>query len=763
MIEDRRADRSRGVLREWVLFAACAAALAALFAYMLLRDHRQIMARERQRLDSAAAVAGCIVSGKLSAVDATLRNIRRDLGEDWQLRPSAVFLLRERLKTLVSAMTSVRSLSVLDASGTFVASNQDVLVGQNFSGREYFLVPRQDPSRDILYVSAPFQSTLGVWILNLTRVLVGPNGEFLGVVTAALDPVDARVVLNAVSDTDGSWGALVHGRGTLFIWQPEQDGRVGKNLAVPDSFFSRYMAGNATASFFSGEVFATGEPSMLALRTVRLDEGEMSDPLVVGVGCGMDAMLAGWREDVVSHALLYAVMIGIGAGVLALTQHWRRKVEQEADLARSQLRDVRLELESFFSISPDLLAIAGISGVWHKLNPAWRSLMGYAEEELNNEPVLPFFHPEDRETVERVLARLRRGEKIVGQVARFRHKDGRYRSLEWSAAPEGALIFAAAHDITERLEAERNLVRLAYYDRLTGLPNRTLFFDRLAQALHAAQRAQKICGVLFVDLDGFKTINDTHGHEAGDEVLKAVAERFLTVVRTTDTVARMGGDEFVFLLHELRQGEDAAVVAEKVIDAVGAEIVLANGTSCQVGASVGISVFPDNGTDMDTLLLAADEAMYRSKKGGKNQFTYACGGTGSGGDISLCGEYLVGVREIDDQHLEMTVLANRLCRAVCEGRAEADIRRLCQELTAFTEYHFATEHRLMRKYRYPRLREHDQAHGLLLRELSEIQGNIPHEGGQFLCMRLEKWTLEHILAEDKALGEFLQQKMGPEE
>jgi diguanylate cyclase (GGDEF)-like protein len=174
-------------------------------------------------------------------------------------------------------------------------------------------------------------------------------------------------------------------------------------------------------------------------------------------------------------------------------------------------------------------------------------------------------------------------------------------------------------DVTDRKLIEQQIRHMAHHDYLTGLPNRALFLDQLERAIHLARRNDYRLGVLFLDLDGFKQINDVLGHEAGDMLLKEVSRRLKEIIRSSDTVARMGGDEFTFVLNDIGMDENAANVAQKVIDALSVPVQLAD-RQCKIGGSIGISFFPDHAEDADTLLRLADEAMYIAKQSGKNTF-----------------------------------------------------------------------------------------------------------------------------------------------
>ncbi|WP_295994282.1 EAL domain-containing protein [Rugamonas sp.] len=194
------------------------------------------------------------------------------------------------------------------------------------------------------------------------------------------------------------------------------------------------------------------------------------------------------------------------------------------------------------------------------------------------------------------------------------------RVLERTAELAGANALLQG-EIVERRQAEARVHHMAYHDSLTGLPNRALLSDRLDRAMLAAQRSERRLAVMFLDLDRFKTINDSLGHMTGDQLLKEVASRLCRAVRASDTVARLGGDEFVVLVPGIRSADEATAVAEKIIEALAAPFPLDSRT-LHITPSIGICVYPDDGGDVETLMRHADAAMYHAKASGRNNYQF---------------------------------------------------------------------------------------------------------------------------------------------
>src|SRR3989441_9751325 len=215
-----------------------------------------------------------------------------------------------------------------------------------------------------------------------------------------------------------------------------------------------------------------------------------------------------------------------------------------------------------FEMTSALLATVSLDGRFTLLNPAWEQVLGWTGEELLARPIQELMHPDDVEqTLTLMLAGSRHPAHLENFTNRYRHRDGSWRWLLWSARCDGDTWYAAARDMTDRMWLERQ----ALHDPLTRLPNRLLLMDRTRQALTPLHRSDGTVALLCLDLDRFKVVNDSFGHDVGDRLLVGVSERLAEMMRDSDTIARLGGDEFVILGEELDGESEALVLAERVL------------------------------------------------------------------------------------------------------------------------------------------------------------------------------------------------------
>lgn len=264
-------------------------------------------------------------------------------------------------------------------------------------------------------------------------------------------------------------------------------------------------------------------------------------------------------------------------------------------------------------------------------SPRYKAMVGYTDEEIarNEDAWRQRIHPDDRTQVDSdIHACLQGRTKTYCNEHRVLCRDG---SVKWvlargmvvSRTPDGKpLRMIGTHaDITGRKVMEERMRHMAHYDPLTELPNRALITDRLQQAVIKARRDKAHMAVMFLDLDKFKPVNDNLGHDIGDLLLKQVAQRLLSSVRASDTVARIGGDEFVVLLPSIERELDATVVADKILHALKQPFGVA-GHDLSISGSIGIAAYPEHGDDEKLLLINADIAMYHAKKDGRNDYRF---------------------------------------------------------------------------------------------------------------------------------------------
>lgn len=250
------------------------------------------------------------------------------------------------------------------------------------------------------------------------------------------------------------------------------------------------------------------------------------------------------------------------------------------------------------------------------VSDACEPLLGYRADELMGTSITNYVHPDDQGATRASIVQVMEGQPHNDFCNRYIHKDGTTVYILWSArySEEDGVRIGVARDVTALRQTEEKLRFLAHHDPLTGLANRLLFHERLESAMRAAHRHQNSLALLFLDLNDFKHINDVHGHAMGDRVLCMMAGRLEDCIRETDTVARMGGDEFTVLLTDIQSVETVSKKVEQIIAAVTAPLGAEFGNIKTPSCSIGVACYPADGEDADTLLSHADANMYRRKR-----------------------------------------------------------------------------------------------------------------------------------------------------
>ncbi|MBF0460451.1 MAG: diguanylate cyclase [Magnetococcales bacterium] len=318
--------------------------------------------------------------------------------------------------------------------------------------------------------------------------------------------------------------------------------------------------------------------------------------------------------------------------------HWgvlqkRIRLSLNSRLAQEAVAEGRARMEAIFNTAVDAILVIDQAGCIESVNLAAEKLFGYAMQELLGQNISLIMPSPYREQHDQYLAAYRPSghSKVVG-VTQERiavKKNGKPFPIELTVSQvklkNRHLFTGILRDITERKETEQKIFYQAHYDALTGLANRSLFMKNLAHALEGAHKRNQTLALVFIDLDRFKWVNDTLGHGAGDELLQAAAQRIQASLREGDTAARLGGDEFTVILPN-GEPEQAVAIAQHILHSLNAHFLL-GGTKTHISGSLGVAFFPQDAQDLDGLLKCADEAMYRSKKAGRNAYHLFGGGS----------------------------------------------------------------------------------------------------------------------------------------
>jgi diguanylate cyclase (GGDEF)-like protein/PAS domain S-box-containing protein len=372
-------------------------------------------------------------------------------------------------------------------------------------------------------------------------------------------------------------------------------------------------------------------------RTLKKDKSTRHIPiLMLTVADSKEDIIKGLDAGAIDYVTKPFFVPEVKARINSVVRH--KKLHDELKNAKEHLAQSEQKYRSLVENATDAILVVE-NGITRFANPSATVLLCFSQDTLACKPLKDFVHPDDRDRLSHLEPDVLKNDGSPNiHSFRFNGRDNDIRWMEIRSTPinwEGnpaSLNFLT--DITDRKLEEEKVRHLAYYDTLTGLPNRLLFMDHLDRALASAERHGHMVAIMFLDLDGFKKINDSHGHTVGDMLLRAVADRLVKTLRKSDVVirqspskvsnnlARFGGDEFVILLTDIKDAQDAANVAQRLMYTLSDTFVLA-GHEIVITASIGVSLYPDDGEDFDTLIMEADRAMYHAKKLGRNNYQFS--------------------------------------------------------------------------------------------------------------------------------------------
>ena len=499
----------------------------------------------------------------------------------------------------------------------------DILYGMNISApftnisdRDYFIRQRDNPNLGWFIGTPVFGRLSRQWIWPISRRLNKSDGTFAGVVYSALPPGQIEKMLAQLKLDRGQTISLRHNDLQLVA------GREESTDIYPISIGSNVVSASFRESVAANSMAGTYVSSNTLLDKVRRTfsyQRSQKYGYLINVGTTGESIFAEWRK----HAWITAIfLVTFIVSTLLFAMLIRRSwIRQELDFAAlneaqnlANLGNFQIDLKSKqINASASIKRILGIDPEdnlsvesWLKLvKPASRAEMrSYLEDLIERQHA----HDHEYEIV-----------RANDSQERWLHSKGRFK---FDANGCATSMVGTVQDITERKMAEDEIRHLAYFDLLTGLPNRRLCLDRLGHALTTCSRSQKQGALLILDLDNFKALNDIRGHYVGDELLKAVAARLTASVRASDTVARLGGDEFVVIIQDLNHDTGEAVLQ---VETVGKKILAALNHSYQLSEceyhstpSIGITLFSGNQQTVDELMKRADAAMYQAKAAGRN-------------------------------------------------------------------------------------------------------------------------------------------------
>lgn len=612
----------------WSMLGLFLLLLAGFVATNLYLEHSAQEKREQERLLTQVRVIAENMETRLTSANLALENLRDEYAAKQRYAGSPE--LTRHLQLMVRTMPGIRTLNILDAQGRLVVSNRTDLVGTDLSYREYFKLAQAHPDAATLYVSPPFETLLGVYAINVSRVITGPKGEFRGLVTATLNPDYFRRLMDSVLYAPDMWDALAHGDGTLFLMQPEREQLRGMNLAQPGSFFAQHRASGRDISIMSGTVYSTGEQRLMAQRTVNPAELKMDVPLVVAVSRDLDAVYQPWWRHVAFQLSLWVVVAAVSLLGMAAYQRRHRKLERQAAEARALADRLSFALDRI----PTYIYMKDRERRYIYANKPTLELFGCTAEELAGSPDARFFPPEAVARLHEIDSRvLEQGEDTAEEVVvdtpeGKRHVYWEIKSPIYEDADKKRIwgLCGISTDITERKELEGRLAQQAHLDYLTGLNNRRYFMELGETELARAQRHGRALSLFMLDIDHFKQFNDTYGHKAGDQVLQKLTEVMRATLRTVDILGRIGGEEFAVLLPETALAEATEVAERLRLEVERAAVVFEAGLPQHFTVSIGVTTKRDKETNLDILLSEADRALYQAKAAGRNRVVAASDG-----------------------------------------------------------------------------------------------------------------------------------------
>ncbi|MGY4829112.1 diguanylate cyclase domain-containing protein [Sphaerotilaceae bacterium SBD11-9] len=575
-------------------------------AHTLRLSHQAHFEQARRAAENLALTLSVGIASDIKQIDNVLASTRMQLAAGDARR---IAVVAENNRKLVPQIDALR---VTDAQGQVLNGDGPGVVMVN--DRPYFEEARGASGK--LVFSEPLQDRIiRKWGLVLARARTDDDGRFQGIVYSVLsNDYFLRSFENVRLGRSGAVSLRTESLSLVARYTPGQqagsDPSIGTRHVSPE--LKAALAGDPVKGFYVSRTAIDGLERGNAYHQVD------GYPLHVIVGLSTEDFYRPWKREVITVTGLAGLL---AAMVIALSLLVCRAQSKLLKMHRSI---ETLAAEQQVVLDNELVGMARLHNrveVWH--NRALDRMFGYEPGELSGTHAR-LLHADDEsyQRVGQAYALLDQGQQFRTQL-RMRRKDGHLVWVDLSGVrlPNGESLWMMV-DITALKETEFKARHMALHDPLTGLANRSGLQADLGALLDQARRDGSQVALCFVDLDGFKSVNDQHGHEAGDTLLRLAAQRIASCTRSHDMVARLGGDEFVVVLTQLHDPAEIVPALERVVDVLSTPFSVGGGVEARIGASLGVAVFPQDAGDVDSLLSKADAAMYAAKRTGKGRFSF---------------------------------------------------------------------------------------------------------------------------------------------
>ena len=482
---------------QWVILALSVGLIGVLALFSIVQQRRLIAGNERDRLQAQARVVDKNLGKQLEAANSALQGLLNDMPV---FRGAAGLPeANHRMKALSNAMPGIRTMFLVDATGRIAASNREELLGKDVGYRDYFTAPRRHPDLSLLYVSPPFKTILGSYLINLSRIVPGPRGEFNGVVSAAIDPEFFDILLSSVLYAPDMRSGVIHRDGLRILMVPETTALTGKDLSNPASFFSRHLTSGRQESIESGVSYSTGDRRLTVLRNLQPAGVRLDKTLTVTISRDSRILYAGWRRDaMVQGGLLLLLSLAAATG-LHRYQRRQRVFDRQSAEAEQALKDSASRYQCLLKSATDGIHIIDRNARVVEASHTFLDMLGYSEEQALDLHLWDF----DVQWTARELMPLI--EELIAAPATFqtRHRrcDGSVIEVEISARGVTLggeqYLYAASRDITGRKLAEKALddSRQQMMNIIDFLPDATFVVDLQGKVIAWNKAMEEMSGV----------------------------------------------------------------------------------------------------------------------------------------------------------------------------------------------------------------------------------------------------------------------------